>query len=107
MYLYALLMCLTFNNRQSSTKGNNLYIGFSTFTLMESKTTYSILVLAVTALAMIAAPAILTADQAFAKDKPCPQHGCKGTHGYYYKGTHHHCYKGSKNCVNSKKHGYH
>jgi hypothetical protein len=78
---------------------------FSNLILMNSKTTISIMVMAVSAFAMIAMPIILETDHAFAKS--CPQHGCKGTHGYYYKGTHHHCYKGTKNCVNSKKHGYH
>lgn len=73
--------------------------------LMNSKTTISIMAMAITAFAVIAMPVILETGNAFAKD--CPQHGCKGTHGYYYKGSHHHCYKGSKNCVNSKKHGYH
>ena len=73
--------------------------------MMNSKTTISIMVMAVSAFALVAMPTLLETDHAFAKD--CPQHGCKGTHGYYYKGTHHHCYKGSKDCVNSKKHGYH
>ena len=39
------------------------------------------MVMAVTAFAMIAMPILLETDHAFAKD--CPQHGCKGTHGYY------------------------
>ena len=64
---------------------------------MNLKTNISIMVMAVSAFALIAMPTILETDHAFAKD--CPQHGCKGTH--------HHCYKGTKNCVNSKKHGYH
>jgi hypothetical protein len=104
MYIYALLMCLTFNNRQSSTKGNDLYIGFSTFILMESKTTITVMALAVIAVGMMSAFTIFGAQNALGQD--CPQHGCKGTHGYYYKGTHHHCFKGSSNCVNSKEHGY-
>ncbi len=72
---------------------------------MNSKTTISIMVMAVFAFTLIAMPIVLETDHTFAKD--CPQYGCKGTHGYYYKETHHHCYKGTKNCVNSKKHGYH
>ncbi len=72
---------------------------------MDSKATFTLIVMVMTAFALIAAPAILSSGDAFAKK--CPQHGCKGTHGWYYKGTHHHCFKGTKNCVNSKKHGYH
>ena len=72
---------------------------------MNSKTNISIVVMAVSAFALIAMPTILETDHAFAKD--CPQHGCKGTHGYYTVKGHHHCYKGSKGCVNTKKHGYH
>jgi hypothetical protein len=67
---------------------------------MNSKTTISIMVMAVTAFAMIAMPIILETGNAFAKD--CPQHGCKGTKGYYTEKGHHHCYKGTKDCVNSK-----
>jgi hypothetical protein len=100
-------MCLAFNNGQSSTKGNDLYIGFSTFIMMESKTTITVMALALIAVGMMSAITILGSEEAFAKDKKCPQHGCKGTPGYYYKGTKHHCYKGSHNCVNTKKHGYH
>ena len=63
---------------------------------MNSKTTIAIVVMTVTAFAMIAMPIVLENDHAFAKD--CPQHGCKGTHGYYTVKGHHHCYKGSSGC---------
>lgn len=64
---------------------------------MNSKTTIAIMVMAITAFAMIAMPIFLTTDHAFAKK--CDPHGCKGTHGYYTEKGHHHCYKGSKGCT--------
>ena len=97
-------MYLAFNNGQSSTKGNDLYIGFSTFIMMESKTTITVMALAIIAIGMMSAFTIFGAEDALGKS--CPQHGCKGTHGYYTIKGHHHCYKGSKGCA-SKKHGYH
>ena len=64
---------------------------------MNPKINISLIVMAVSAFALIAMPTILETDHAFAKD--CPQHGCKGTKGYYTKHGHHHCYEGSRDCV--------
>jgi hypothetical protein len=64
---------------------------------MNSKTTISIMVMAITAFAMVAMPIILETDHAFAYKK-CNPHGCKGTKGYYTVKGHHHCYEGSPGC---------
>ncbi|MDQ6723955.1 MAG: hypothetical protein M3Z01_06800 [Thermoproteota archaeon] len=74
---------------------------------MELKTTVTLMVMVVAALAMIVAPAIIGSDDAFAKKghgKSCNPHGCKGTHGYYTEKGHHHCYKGSSGCYSKGHH---
>jgi hypothetical protein len=93
-------MCLIRNNRQRSTKGNDLYIGFSIVIVMNKQTTIALFAIVITAFGIIAATSIIGSENTFAQ-KDCPQHGCKGDKGYYTTSGHHHCFDGSSGCKRS------
>jgi len=73
--------------------------------MMESKTTLSIMAVAIIAFGLVAATTFASPDDASAQ-KSCKSKKfshCKGTKGYYNKNGHHHCFEGeSKDCVNTK-----
>ena len=67
---------------------------------MDSKTTLSIMTIAIIAFGIIAATTFASPDDAFGK-KSCRDKkwsNCKGDHHWYTKHGHHHCYKWEKDC---------
>ena len=68
--------------------------------MMDSKTTLSIMAVAIIAFGLVAATTFASPDDASAK-KSCAAKKyshCKGDKGYYTEKGHHHCYKEEKGC---------
>ncbi len=73
--------------------------------MMDSKTTISIMALAIVAFGIMAATSFVMPGDASAEKSCAAKHwsNCKGDKGWYTEHGHHHCYKTEPDCENYNK----